>query len=103
MAHHKAKREKTVSTSEVLQLVGWLLTVIGQVQIARRDKRGFVTWVSANGVLIGLCATVGLWWSIGMYLTNACVCVWSFVRWRSEESGMRTLFVKRPFESWRAS
>ena len=89
-----------MSTSEVLQLVGWLLTVIGQVQIARRDRRGFLIWILANAVLVALCVAVGLWWSIGMYFTNAGVCCWSYMRWRSEEPSMRTLFVKRSFGGW---
>jgi len=26
---------------------------------------------------------VGLWWSVGMYVTNVGVCLWSFRRWGS--------------------
>ena len=61
-----------------LQVLGWILTLLGQVQVARKRRAGFVTWIVANIVLIGLSARVGLWWSIGMYLTNIAVCAWSF-------------------------
>jgi hypothetical protein len=43
-----------------------------------------------------LSARVGLWWSIGMYLTNIAVCAWSFRSWaQADEGRMRTLFVNR--------
>ena len=74
-----------------LQVLGWVLTLLGQVQVA-----GFATWIVANIVLIGLSARVGLWWSIGMYLTNIAVCAWSFRAWGQADAGrMRTLFVNR--------
>jgi hypothetical protein len=66
---------------DALQIAGWLLTVVGQVQVGMKAREGFITWVLANGVLIVLCALLALWWSIGMYLTNVLVCVWSFRRW----------------------
>jgi nicotinamide riboside transporter PnuC len=79
-----------------LQVLGWILTLLGQVQVARKRRAGFVTWIVANIVLIGLSARVGLWWSIGMYLTNIAVCAWSFRAWaQAEEGRMRTLFVGR--------
>jgi hypothetical protein len=79
-----------------LQVLGWILTLLGQVQVARNRRAGFVTWIVANIVLIGLSARVGLWWSIGMYLTNIAVCAWSFRAWaQAEEGRMRTLFVDR--------
>jgi nicotinamide riboside transporter PnuC len=79
-----------------LQVLGWILTLLGQVQVARKRRAGFVTWIVANIVLIGLSARVGLWWSIGMYLTNIAVCAWSFRAWAQEDEGrMRTLFVNR--------
>ena len=67
-----------------LQIAGWLLTIMGQVQITLRARSGFVTWIAANTVLIALSAYVGLWWSIGMYLSNTCICAWSFRRWARE-------------------
>ena len=70
-----------VSWVEALQIAGWLLTVLGQVQIASKARRGFLTWIAANAVLIVLCMHAGLWWSIGMYATNVGVCLWSFRRW----------------------
>ena len=80
-----------------LQVLGWILTQLGQVQVARKRRAGFVTWIVANIVLIGLSSRVGLWWSIGMYLTNIAVCVWSFRAWaaQADEGRMRTLFVSR--------
>ena len=79
-----------------LQVLGWILTLLGQVQVARKRRAGFVTWIVANIVLIGLSARVGLWWSIGMYLTNIAVCAWSFCAWAQADQGrMRTLFVDR--------
>lgn len=62
-----------------LQVLGWILTLLGQVQVARKRRAGFATWIVANIVLIGLSVRVGLWWSIGMYATNIAVCAWSFV------------------------
>ena len=83
------------SVSEALQIVGWVLTVLGQVQVALKARQGFVTWRAANGVLIALCVQSGLWWSTGMYATNMAVCAWSFRRWGRDKTGMRPLFVKR--------
>jgi hypothetical protein len=79
-----------------LQVLGWILTLLGQVQVARKRRAGFVTWIVANIVLNGLSARVGLWWSIGMYLTNIAVCACSFRAWAQADQGrMRTLFVDR--------
>lgn len=80
---------------EALQIAGWALTLLGQVQVALKLRQGFVTWLVANVVMIGLCVHLQLWWSIGMYLTNIAVCVWSFRKWASHEPTMRPLFVKR--------
>lgn len=79
-----------------LQVLGWILTLLGQVQVARKRRAGFATWIVANIVLIGLSVRVGLWWSIGMYATNIAVCAWSFRAWsQADEGRMRTLFVGR--------
>lgn len=43
-----------------LQVLGWVLTLLGQVQVARKRRAGFATWIVANIVLIGLSARVGL-------------------------------------------
>jgi len=67
--------------ADALQIAGWILTVVGQVQVALKARHGFITWIVANAVLIALCVHVGLWWSIGMYATNVGVCLWSFRRW----------------------
>ena len=81
---------------DVLQVLGWILTVMGQIQVARKRRAGFATWIVANIVLIGLCVRMGLWWSIGMYATNIAVCAWSFRAWDQADQGrMRTLFVNR--------
>ncbi len=79
-----------------LQVLGWLLTLLGQVQVARKRRAGFATWIVANLVLIALSARVGLWWSIGMYVTNIAVCAWSYRTWAEDVgSGMRTLFLNK--------
>ena len=70
---------------QALEIAGWLLTVVGQLQIAVKRRQGFLTWVVANGVMVVLAASVGLWWSIGMYLTNTAVCIWTFRRWGCDE------------------
>jgi len=72
---------EAVAFADALQIAGWLLTVIGQVQVVSKERWGFVTWIGANAVLIALCVRAGLWWSIGMYATNVGVCLWSFRRW----------------------
>jgi nicotinamide riboside transporter PnuC len=80
---------------EVLQIAGWALTVVGQIQVALKLRQGFITWLVANFVMVALCVSLQLWWSIGMYLTNIAVCVWSFRKWTRDEPSMRPLFVKR--------
>ena len=87
--------------AEELQIAGWLLTVVGQIQVALKQRQGFITWIAANAVLIA-CSLVGLWWSIGMYATNVAVCAWSFARWSVDAAGPRRLFAKRTAR-WRAS
>lgn len=72
---------QAVEFTDALQIAGWLLTVVGQVQVASKERLGFITWIAANAVLIALCMRAGLWWSIGMYATNVGVCLWSFRRW----------------------
>ena len=81
--------------ADELQIAGWLLTVGGQIQVALKQRQGFITWIAANAVLIALCALVGLWWSIGMYVTNVAVCMWSFVRWGADAASPRRLFAKQ--------
>lgn len=79
-----------------LQVLGWLLTLLGQVQVARKRRAGFATWIVANLVLIALSVRVGLWWSIGMYVTNIAVCAWSYRTWAEDvDTGMRTLFLNK--------
>jgi hypothetical protein len=73
-----------MTLADALQIAGWLLTVSGQFQVARKQRQGFVTWIAANLVLIGLAALAGLWWSIGMYCTNVVVCLWSYQRWGAQ-------------------
>lgn len=79
-----------------LQVLGWVLTLLGQVQVARKRRARFATWIVANIVLIGLIARFGLGWSIGAYATNIAVCAWWFRAWsQADEGRMRTLFVNR--------
>jgi hypothetical protein len=86
---------ETGMVREALQIAGWVLTVLGQVQVALKLRRGFLTWLVANAVMIALCVQMQLWWSIGMYLTNVAVCVWSFRKWGEDARTMRSLFVRR--------
>jgi len=72
--------------TQALQLAGWGLTMIGQVQVVQKQRQGFVTWMAANVAMIALCAQMQLWWTVGMYLTNTAVCVWSYRKWGREES-----------------
>ena len=39
--------------------------------------------------MVILAAGVGLWWSIGMYLSNTAVCVWTFRRWGRDECSVQ--------------
>jgi len=80
---------------ELLQVSGWLITVVGHIQMTFKRRAGWITWIVANLVMIALCARVEFWWSIGMYLTNTVGCVWSYRRWSGDEGGMRPLFVNR--------
>ena len=52
---------EAVPWAEALQIAGWLHTVLGQVQVASKARRGFLTWIAANAVLIVLCVCAGLW------------------------------------------
>lgn len=94
-----------MTVSDGLQIAGWVLTVIGQLQIGRMSRNGFLTWIVANVVMIVLCVGAGLLWSLGMYVTNILICAWSFRRWPADQRPpplpARTLFVKRP-AWWRA-
>lgn len=81
--------------AQSLQIAGWILTVLGQVQIGRKVRQGFLTWIAANAVLIVLSAAVGLWWSIGMYATNVAVCIWSYRRWVKDELPLQPLGTSR--------
>jgi hypothetical protein len=67
--------------TNALQTVRWLLTLLGQFQLASKQRLGFLTWIGANGVLLSVCLRAGLWWTAGMYITNTLVCVWSYWRW----------------------
>ena len=88
--------EPTLSSlAPTLQIAGWPLTALGQVQVALKLRQGFLTWIAANAVLIVLSAGVGLWWSIGMYLTNVGVCVWSYRRWLNDAQPIQPLPMKR--------
>lgn len=91
-----------MTLSETLQIAGWVLTVLGQVQIGRMSRNGFLTWVVANLVMIVLCVQQGLLWSCGMYATNIVICAWSFRRWSPSKPVGRALFVKRQYSWWRA-
>lgn len=81
--------------TEILQAIGWALTLVGQFQVTAKRKRGFATWTAANLVLITLNVIVGLYWSAGMFLTNLGFCVWSYSVWSQEERAKdRRIFYK---------
>jgi hypothetical protein len=97
MTHrHRMIERSDMTLADGLQIAGWLLTVTGQVQVALKQRIGFITWIAANAVLIALCAGAGFWWSVGMYVSNVVVCIWSFIRWSADAAGARRLFAKRP-------
>lgn len=73
-----------IGVGEVLQGIGWALTVLGQVQIGQKLRRSFLSWIVANLVLIAVSVQAGLWVSVGMYATNILLCVWSFAKWSAE-------------------
>lgn len=82
----------------VLLVLGWILTVVGQIQVLRKRRAGFATWIVANILLIARCVRKEPWWSIGMYATNFVVCAWSFrSSGREHGSAMRSLFANRSF------
>ena len=89
--------------AQSLQIAGWFLTVLGQVQIGLKVRQGFLTWIAANAVLIVLSAAVGLWWSIGMYVTNVAVCIWSYRRWMNDALPLQPLVTRRAARWSRAS
>jgi nicotinamide riboside transporter PnuC len=86
------------AVAQTLQILGWALTLLGQVLNGLRRRQGFILWVAANVVMIGLAAYVGLWWSIGMYTTNTLVCLWSYRQWRLDEQPLRPMVERR--SSW---
>lgn len=83
-----------LSPNDWLQIVGWLLTVAGQVLVTTKQRIGFAVWMVSNAALITLNLRVGLRWSALMFTTNLLCCVWSFSRWsKAERSSQRRLFV----------
>ena len=81
--------------NEILQALGWALTLVGQFQVTAKRKSGFATWTAANLVLIALNMTVGLYWSAGMFTTNLLFCIWSYSVWSQEQRAKdRRLFYK---------
>ncbi|KQW02818.1 nicotinamide mononucleotide transporter [Rhizobacter sp. Root1221] len=88
----------TSALAQTLQIVGWALTLLGQVLNGLRRRQGFILWVAANVVMIGLAAYVGLWWSIGMYVTNTLMCLWSYRQWLLDEQPIRPMVDRR--SSW---
>jgi membrane protein implicated in regulation of membrane protease activity len=99
----KTMESTSTVLAQSLQIAGWLLTVLGQVQIGLKVRQGFLTWIAANAVLIALSGAVGLWWSIGMYVTNVAVCVWSYRRWTSDAQPLQPLGTGRAARWSRAS
>lgn len=72
---------------QILQILGWVLTLLGQLQIGCRGRAGFATWIAANLVMAGVAVSSGLLWSLGMYATNIASCVWAYWRWGRPSSG----------------
>ena len=69
------------SPDEALQIVGWILTVVGQILITGKRRAGFVVWMVSNVALIVLNVHAGLRWSAMMFTTNLLCCIWSYWRW----------------------
>lgn len=86
-----------LSSNEGLQIIGWLLTVAGQVLVTARQRAGFAVWMLANAVLIALNLRVGLRWSALMLTTNLLCCIWSFWRWSREADGQEAGIQRRLF------
>lgn len=83
-----------LSSNDYLQIIGWLLTVAGQVLITAKERTGFAVWMVSNTALITLNLRVGLRLSALMFTTNLLCCIWSFSRWgKADRSGQRRLFV----------
>ena len=66
---------------EVLQIIGWFLTVVGQILITGNRRAGFAVWMVSNVTLIVLNLHAGLRWSAMMFSTNLLCCIWSYWRW----------------------
>lgn len=69
----------------LLQGVGWLLTLYGQVLVTKRSKNAFIMWTIANLCNILVMCDAKLWGSACMFFTNNLFCVWSYRRWWLEE------------------
>ena len=82
-------------TTDLLQTLGWALTLLGHVLVARKARLGFAVWVLANTVMVVSALHTGLWWNVGMHLASVAVCLWAYRKWGLEERPMRSLFVKR--------
>lgn len=81
-------------SNDGLQIIGWALTVAGQVLITARQRAGFAVWMVSNAALLTLNLRVGLRWSALMFATNLLCCIWSFWRWsHTERRTQRRLFV----------
>lgn len=86
---------EVTNTMEILQILGWALTMFGQFQVTSKRKSGFAIWMVANCVLIVLNLKLGLYWSAAMFMTNFIACVWSYSAWSQEErSKHRYLFYR---------
>ena len=81
--------------AQTLQIVGWALTLLGQVLNGLRRRQGFFFWVAANVLMIGLAAYMGWWWSIVMYTTNMLMCLWSYRQWLLDERPSRPMVDRR--------
>jgi len=68
--------------AEILQVVGWMLTLAGQVLVTFKQRSAFVVWAFANLALIGVQLDAQLFGSAGMFATNLIFCAWSYWRWR---------------------
>lgn len=85
-----------LTLADALQAVGWMLALLGQVQVARKRRTGFAIWVVANVVLMAAFAGLEMWWSAGTLVASTAVCSWAYRAWGKEEGGsMRSLFVNK--------
>jgi nicotinamide mononucleotide transporter len=52
--------------------------------VSRKRIENWLLWISADMVMIGLCAWEGLWFSSFQYLVFTVIAVLGFIEWRAK-------------------